>query len=84
MRGRDLGADVPGEVVGEREVEQALERRTGQPGALERRDRPGAVAEAQPQPAEALPTGSVGGRALGTAAGRVGGEVDCAHVLIDP
>ena len=84
LGGRDLGADVAGKVVGERKVEQTLHRRARQPGALECRDRPGAVAEAQPQPAQALPPGGVGGRTLGAAASGFGGEIDRAHVLIDP
>ena len=81
---RDLGADVAGEVVGEREVEQSLDGRSHQPRALERGDRGGAIHQLQPQAAEALPRRRVAGRALGRARGGLGGEVERAHVLVDP
>ena len=45
---RDLRADVAGQVVGQRQVEEPLGRRLDQPRALERRDRRGAVPEPQP------------------------------------
>src|SRR3954453_21386316 len=49
LAGRDLAAEVARQGVGEREVEQPLDARHDRPPADERLDRPGPVAEAQPQ-----------------------------------
>jgi hypothetical protein len=78
-----LCAGFAREVVGEGEVEQALDARPQAAGALERHDGRLAVHEAQAQAPDALPRVGVLRAARGGAVGRLGGEVDRAHVLVD-
>ena len=67
------GTVCAGEVVGEREVEQPLDRRPEFARLLKRRDRARAIHEAQAQPPEALPGRSIVRGALRRAVGGIRG-----------
>ncbi len=84
LTGGYLRADVAGEVIGEGEIEQCLDGRAEQPCTLQGRDRTDAIHQAQPQLSEPRPGRRVTRPALGGARRRVGREVECAHVLVDP
>jgi acetyl esterase len=64
-------------------MEQALDRRAGQPSALERGNRARAIHQPQAKATEPLPRRWVGGSAVGGAGRSLRRKVDRAHVLVD-